>query len=95
MATEEAIDVQFTAQLRKSSAKGGWSYVIWPESAAFFETRGLVKVRGTIDGYPFRSAFMAMGGGVHKLPVKAETRQLLGKRTGDVVTVRLTARDQR
>ena len=40
-------------------------------------------------------AFMAMGGGVHKLPVKAETSQLLGKKTGDVVTVRLTARDRR
>jgi hypothetical protein len=95
MATEEAIDVQFTAQLLKSRAKGGWSYVIWPESAAFFETRGLVKVRGTIDGYPFKSAFMAMGGGVHKLPVKAEARHVLGKKTGDVVTVRLMARDRR
>jgi hypothetical protein len=95
MANEEAIDVQFAAKLRKSPAKGGWSYVIWPESAAFFKTRGLVRVRGTIDGYPFRSAFMAMGGGVHKLPVKAETRHVLGKKTGDVVTVLLTARDRR
>jgi hypothetical protein len=92
---EEAIKVQFTAQLRKSPAKGGWSYVIWPESAEFFKTRGLVKVQGTIDGHPFQSAFMAMGGGVHKLPVKAETRQLLGKQTGDVVTVRLMARERR
>jgi Domain of unknown function (DUF1905) len=93
MATkEEAIKVQFTAQLQKSPAKGGWNYVIWPEWATFFKTRGLVKVRGSIDGHPFRSAFMAMGGGVHKLPVKAETRQLLGKQTDDVVTVRLMAR---
>ena len=38
---------------------------------------------------------MAMGGGVHKLPVKAETRQLLGKKAGDVVTVELTARDRK
>ena len=95
MATEQAIDVRFTAHLRKSPAKGGWSYVVWPESAAFFETRGLVKVQGTIDGYPFRSAFMAMGGGVHKLPVKAEMRDVLCKKTGDAVTVRLTARDRR
>jgi hypothetical protein len=94
MAKEEALDVQFTAQLRKSPAKGGWYYIIWPQSAAFFGTRGLVKVRGTIDKHPFRSAFMAMGGGVHKLPVKAETRDVLGKKTGDVVTVRLTARDR-
>ena len=96
MATkEETIKAQFTAQLQKSPAKGGWNYVIWPESAAFFKTRGLVKVRGTIDGHPFRSAFMAMGGGVHKLPVKAETRQQLGKNTGGVVTVRLTARERK
>jgi len=95
MAIEEAIKVKVTAQLRKSPAKGGWSYVIWPESAAFFETRGLVKVRGTIDGHPFSSAFMAMGGGVHKLPVNAETRQLLGKKAGDMVTVQLTARDRK
>src|ERR1700730_9222646 len=95
MATEQALKVQFTAQLRTSPGKAVWSYVIWPESAAFFATRGLVKVRGTIDGRPFRSAFMAMGGGVHKLPVKAETFKLLGKKTGDVVTVRLTARDPR
>jgi hypothetical protein len=94
MAREEALDVQFTAQLRKSPAKGGWYYIIWPEAAAFFGTRGLVKVRGTIDKHPFRSAFMAMGGGVHKLPVKAETRDVLGKEAGDVVTVRLTARDR-
>ena len=91
----ETIKVKFTAPLRKSPAKGGWNYVIWPESAAFFKTRGLVKVRGTIDGHPFSSAFMAMGGGVHKLPVKAETRQLLGKTEGDVVTVQLTARDRK
>jgi len=95
MATEQTIEVHFTAQLRKSPAKGGWNYVIWPESAAFFKTRGVVKVRGTIDGHPFRSAFMAMGGGVHKLPVKAETRQQLGKNTGDVVTVQLTARERK
>jgi hypothetical protein len=38
---------------------------------------------------------MAMGGGVHKLPVKAETRLQLGKNTGDVVTVRLTARERK
>jgi Domain of unknown function (DUF1905) len=95
MATEQAIDVQFTAKLRKSPAKGGWSYVIWPQSATFFETRGLVKVRGHIDGHPFRSAFMAMGGGVHKLPVKAEIRHLLGKKTGEPVTVRLTARERK
>lgn len=34
---------EFTATLRQSEAKGGWTYVVWPESVTFFGTRGLVK----------------------------------------------------
>ncbi len=88
----EPLNKAFKAKLEKSESKGGWTYVVWPESASFFKTKGLVKIKGTVDDEPFQSSFMALGDGRRKLPIKADLRKKIGKKSGDIVSIHLSQR---
>jgi len=66
------LDKTFNAHIIKDDHKGGWTYLIWPDSVAFFGTRKPVKVKGTIDGYIFQTTFLPWGDGAAAAKAKFE-----------------------
>jgi uncharacterized protein DUF1905 len=82
----------FDAQLEKGDNPGAWTCVIVHDVPELFATRGLVKIRGTIDGEAFTGALMPQGDGSHRLPVKASLRKAIGKEAGHSVHVRIDER---
>lgn len=51
-----------------------------------FQRKGRVPVKGTIDGFPFRSSLMNMGDG-HMMVVNAQLRAGAKCKAGDTVTI--------
>ena len=63
--------------------------VKWADSVAYFGSTKSVKVKGTIDGVPFQTAFMPWGDGIQFLPLNKTLLKALGKQPGDEVEVTL------
>jgi Bacteriocin-protection, YdeI or OmpD-Associated/Domain of unknown function (DUF1905) len=52
-----------------------------------FGSKARVPVRGTINGFAFRSSVFPMGGGNHYMAVNRATREGAGAKGGDTVSV--------
>ena len=83
------MDGVFTATIVTEEKKGGWTYVLWPDSVAYLGTGKAVKVEGTINGHDFQATFLPWGNGSHMLPIKASLLKVLKKQAGEKVEVRL------
>jgi hypothetical protein len=69
--------------------RGGWTVVVWPESVAFFGSTRSIKVKGSMNGVPFQTAFLPWGDGTQFLPVSKKVLKAMGKQSGDTITVTL------
>lgn len=59
-----------------------------------FGTRARVPVRGTINGFPFRSSIFPTGDGRHYMVVNKEIRAGAGVKGGDTVSVQMERDDE-
>ncbi len=79
---------QFKFKVRIEGKEAGVVAAITPpfDVVEAFGTRARVPIRGTINGFPFRSSLMPMGG-CHMMPVRKTLRDGAGVNPGDVVSV--------
>ena len=77
---------EFEVTLKKPEDIDGAYFIVPFDVPKVYGTKAQVKVRGTIDGYPYRGSIANMGEG-HCMVVKREIREAIGKSGGDTVKV--------
>ena len=78
----------FEAVLIRPEGVGTWTYLNIPlEISVTFGSKGQVRVKGTINGYPFRSTALPHGDGIHYLVVGKSIRDQVQAAQGDTVKV--------
>lgn len=78
----------FTVVLGPATAKGSaTSFVVPFDVCEAFGSKARTPVRGTINGFPFRSSVFPVGDGTHYMVVNREVRTGAKARMGDEVRV--------
>jgi Domain of unknown function (DUF1905)/Bacteriocin-protection, YdeI or OmpD-Associated len=79
---------KFEATLVRPEGTGTWTFLVVPlETSEEFGTKSQVRVKGTVDGHPFRSTLLPTGDGGHFLVVKSDIRRAIAKEAGEKVQV--------
>jgi uncharacterized protein YdeI (YjbR/CyaY-like superfamily) len=74
--------MRFRAEIEMAGTDGRWRIVYMPFSVAeVFGTRGQVKVKGTVNGFPFSSSLFPNGKGQHFMMINKAMQR--GGRTGE------------
>ena len=80
----------FDAVLIRPEGVGTWTFVNIPFNVEEVHgAKGQVKVRGTVNGQPYRGSAMPQGDGSHYLVVNKALRDAAGATTGDTVHVEM------
>jgi len=68
--------IEFEGELWASMEGKGWTFVALPNAAsAALPSRGRVPVRGTVNGFAFRSSVFPDGQGSHQMMVNGDMRK--------------------
>jgi hypothetical protein len=79
---------QFRTRLEAHGPGGAWVFLPIPfDAAAAFGGKGRVPVRGTINGFAFRSSLLPLGDGTHRMAVSKPMQQGARAVAGDAVDV--------
>lgn len=78
----------FPSRLIRPEGTGTWTYLDVPfDVEETFGSRSQIKVKGTVNGVPFRSTLMPHGNGTHYMVVNQSIRESAGVQPGDTVEV--------
>lgn len=84
----------FQSEIRRPPGVGTWHYIDIPfDIVAEFGSKGQIRVRGTLNGVPFRSTLLPNGASGHYLVVGKDLREQAQVDRGDTVTVSLELDD--
>jgi hypothetical protein len=80
--------ISFRATLENPQPKMDAAFVTFPyDVQEMFGTKGMVKVKATFDGHPYRGILSNMGDEHHVILVRKDVREAINKKVGETVKV--------